>query len=232
MDPISAMATASAAFGAIKKGFAVGRDIEQMAGDLSRWMGAMSDLEQAEKEAKNPPIFKKLFAGQSVEQEAIAAFANKEKAKQQRYELQQWISLTMGKSKWDSLVAMEGQIRKQRKETLYKQRERRQKFVEIVAWILLVTAGAAAFYAFVVFMKGTVAKAADPEYVTCRLKGCTTVDKQRVCVYHGVNNTVDTLFFRMDEWFPREFQGKYDPNETKPPSVQETFEAIRKSQKN
>ena len=231
MDPISAMATASAAFSAIKKGFAVGRDIEQMAGDLSRWMGAMSDLEQAEKEAKNPPIFKKLFAGQTVEQEAITAFANKEKAKQQRYELQQWISLTMGKSKWDSLVAMEGQIRKQRKETLYKQRERRQKFVEIVAWILVVTAGAAALYAFVVFMKGQVANAAEPEYVACRLKGCTTVDKQRVCVYHGVNNTVDTLFFRMDEWFPREFQCRYSPNETKPPSIQETFEAIRKSQK-
>ena len=231
MDPISAMATASAAFSAIKKGFAVGRDIEQMAGDLSRWMGALSDLDQAQKEAKNPPIFKKLFGGQSVEQEAVMAFANKKKAEAQRYELQQWISLTMGKSKWDELVAMEGQIRKQRKETLYRQRERRQKFVEIVAWILLVTAGAAALYAFVVFMKGTVAKAADPEYVTCRLKGCTTVDKQRVCVYHGVNNTVDTLFFRMDEWFPREFQCKYSPNDAKPPSIQETFKAIRKSQK-
>ena len=31
MDPISAMATASAAFGAIKKGMQVGRDIESMA---------------------------------------------------------------------------------------------------------------------------------------------------------------------------------------------------------
>ena len=84
MDPISAMATASAAFSAIKKGFAVGRDIEQMAGDLSRWMGAMSDLDQAEREAKNPPIFKKLFAGQSEEQQALMAFANKEKANQQK----------------------------------------------------------------------------------------------------------------------------------------------------
>ena len=231
MDPISAMATASAAFGAIKKGMQVGRDIEQMAGDLSRWMSAMSDLEQAEKEAKNPPIFKKLFAGQSVEQQAITAFANKEKAKQQRYELQQWISLTMGKSKWDELVAMEVQIRKQRKETLYKQRERRQKFVEFVAWTIVATIGAALLYGFVMFLKGQVAHAADPEYVTCRLKGCTTVDKQRVCVYHGVNNTVDTIFFRMDEWFPREFQCRYSPNETKPPSIQETFEAIRKSQK-
>ena len=230
MDPISAMATASAAFGAIKKGFAVGRDIEQMAGDLSRWMGALSDLDQAQKEAKNPPIFKKLFGGQSVEQEAVMAFANKKKAEAQRYELQQWISLTMGKSKWDELVALEGQIRKQRKETLYRQRERRQKFVEIVAWTVVVCLASALLYAFVMFLKGTVANAADPEYVTCRLKGCTKVDDQRVCVYHGVNNTVDTLFFRMDEWFPREFQCKYDPNDTKPPSIQETFEAIRKSQ--
>ena len=90
MDPISAMATASAAFSTIKKGFAVGRDIEQMAGDLSRWMGALSDLEQAEREAKNPPIFKKLFSGKTVEQEAMEAFANKRKAQAQRDELKQW----------------------------------------------------------------------------------------------------------------------------------------------
>ena len=231
MDPISAMATASAAFGAIKKGFAVGRDIEQMAGDLSRWMGAMSDLEQAEKEAKNPPIFKKLFAGQSVEQEAIAAFANKTKVEQQRYELQQWISMTLGRSKWDELVRTEGQIRKQRKETLYKQRERRQKFVEIVAWTLLVAAGAAALYAFVVFMKGHVAKAADPEYVACRLKGCEKIDGQQVCIYHGANNTVDQVWIDYGQYVPREIQCKYDPKQEKPASIRETFKKIRESQK-
>ena len=36
----------------IKKGFAIGRDIESMVGDLSRWMSALSDIDQAEKEAK------------------------------------------------------------------------------------------------------------------------------------------------------------------------------------
>ena len=136
MDPISAMATASAAFNTIKKGFAVGRDIEQMASDLGRWMGALSDLEQAEKEAKNPPIFKKLFAGTSVEQEAMEAFAAKSKAEKQREELKTWIQYTMGQSKWDELIRMEADIRKQRQETLYRQRERRQKFIEIVAIIL------------------------------------------------------------------------------------------------
>jgi myo-inositol catabolism protein IolC len=136
MDPISAMATASAAFNTIKKGFAVGRDIEQMASDLGRWMGALSDLEQAEKEAKNPPIFKKLFAGTSVEQEAMEAFAAKSKAEKQREELKTWIQYTMGQSKWDELIRMEADIRKQRQQTLYRQRERRQKFMEIVAIIL------------------------------------------------------------------------------------------------
>jgi hypothetical protein len=44
---MSALATASATFNVIKRGFEVGRDIEQMAGDLSRWMGAMSDLNRS-----------------------------------------------------------------------------------------------------------------------------------------------------------------------------------------
>jgi myo-inositol catabolism protein IolC len=151
MDPISAMATASAAFSTIKKGFAVGRDIEQMASDIGRWMGALSDIEQAEREAKNPPIFKKLFAGQSVEQEAIQAFARKQKAHEQREELRQWISFTLGKSKWDELIRMEADIRRQRKETLYKQRERRQKFIEITVLVVAMIIGLGFLAAVVYF---------------------------------------------------------------------------------
>jgi len=153
MDPVSAMATASAAFGALKKGFSIGRDIESMVGDLSRWMGALSDIDQAEKEAKNPPIFKKLFNGKSVEQEAIEAFAAKRKAQAQRDELKQWISLTMGMSAWDELIRMEGNIRKQRQETLYRQRERRQKFVEICVIIGSILIGTAILIGFIWLVK-------------------------------------------------------------------------------
>ena len=230
MDPISAMATASAAFSALKNCFAIGRDIESMASDLSRWMGALSDLDQAEKEAKNPPIFKKLFSGQSVEQEAITAFANKQKAEQQRYELKQWISLTLGKSKLDELVKMEGQIRKRRQETLYAQRERRRKFVEIVAWIVMIGAGAAVLASFVLLLKSHSANAETyPEYVMCRLKGCDIIDDKRVCIYAGPNNTIDSVWMDTSEYSPREIQCKYKPNEKKPPTLRETLEAIRKS---
>jgi hypothetical protein len=231
MDPISAMATASAAFGALKKGFAIGRDIESMASDLSRWMGALSDLDQMEKEAKNPPIFKKLFGGQSVEQEAITTFANKQKAQQQRYELQQWISLTMGKSKWEELVRMEGQIRKRRQETLYKQRERRRKFVEIVAWIVMIGLGAAALTFFVMFLKGKTANAAD-QMTICRKVKCEKLDnRQMVCVFRGQNNTIESQIFEYLEFIPNEYQCKYDPNAKKEMTVQETLKAVRESQK-
>jgi len=230
MDPISAMATASAAFGALKKGFAIGRDIESMASDLSRWMGALSDLDQMEKEAKNPPIFKKLFSGQSIEQEAITTFANKQKAQQQRYELQQWISLTMGKSKWDELVKMEGQIRKRRKETLYKQRERRRKFVEIVAWIIVIGAGFAALTAFVMLLKSHTALA--DQMTTCRKVKCEKLeDRQTLCIFRGQNNTIESQFFEYMEFIPNEYQCKYDPTARKDMTIQETLKAIRDSQK-
>jgi len=153
MDPVSAMATASAAFGALKRGFAIGRDLESMASDLSRWMGALSDIEQAEKEAKNPPIFKKIISSKSVEQEAIEAFAAKKKAQAQRDELKQWLQFTIGSKAWDELISMEGQIRKQRQETIYRQRERRQKFIEIVVIILAIVTGAALLFGFIWLMK-------------------------------------------------------------------------------
>ena len=80
MDPITAIAGATAAFNAIKSGFSVGRDIESMAGDLGRWMSCVSDLKKAEELSKKPPIFKKLFASGSVEEEALQILKTRKKA--------------------------------------------------------------------------------------------------------------------------------------------------------
>ena len=54
-----------------------------MAGTIGKWMSAVSDVEQAEKEAQNPPLFKKLLYASSVEQQALEAFAAKKKLEQQ-----------------------------------------------------------------------------------------------------------------------------------------------------
>ncbi len=154
MDPVTAAATAASAFKAVQKGFQTLKSIESMASDLSRWMGALSDLEQAEKEAKNPPLFKKLFAGSTVESAAFEALAAKTKAEEDRAQLKQYIQYSYGQSKWDELVRMEGKIRKERQETVYKQRELRRKFVEIVAIIATIITGIGVIVLLVLWLKG------------------------------------------------------------------------------
>ena len=59
IEVAAALSAATTAFNANKKGFEVGRDIESMSGDLSRWMGAASDIDKAGEYAKKPPLFKK-----------------------------------------------------------------------------------------------------------------------------------------------------------------------------
>ena len=137
MDPVTALATASTAFSLIKKGFQMGKDVESMYGDIGRWMGAVSDVNQSVKMANNPPVFKKLFAGSSVEQEAMDAFAAKKKAEAMEEELRNWINLTHGPNAWQDLLKMQVKIRKQRQETLYKQAELRRNLLQVVGIILL-----------------------------------------------------------------------------------------------
>ena len=137
MDPVTALATASTAFSLIKKGFSMGKDVESMYGDIGRWMGAVSDVNQSAKMANNPPVFKKLFAGSSVEQEAMDAFAAKKKAEAMEEELRNWINLTHGPNAWQDLLKMQVKIRKQRQETLYKQAELRRNLLQVVGIVLL-----------------------------------------------------------------------------------------------
>jgi len=138
VDPISAVALATGAFNTIKAGFAAGREIESMAGDLSRWMGAVSDIKKAEEYNKKPPIFKKIFNAGSVEEEAMQIFMAKKKAEDMRNELKQLISFTRGPSAWDELLKTEGDIRKKRQKAIYDQQERRRKILEIVMIVLLI----------------------------------------------------------------------------------------------
>ena len=141
MDPVTislAEGVASKAFDAIKKGFAVGRDIEQMSGDIGRWMGAVSDVDNAEKQAKNPPLFGKLFKAGSIEEAALAAYAAKKKLEEQRYELKMFLNFTYGPQAYDDLLKMEGQIRKQRQETVYKQQQFRRQIGEAIGWLICV----------------------------------------------------------------------------------------------
>ena len=144
IEVAAALSAATTAFNAIKKGFEVGRDIESMSGDLSRWMGAASDIDKAGEYAKKPPLFKKLFAAGSVEEEAMQTFMAKKKAEDMRDQLKQIIILSRGMSAWDELVRTEADIRKKRQQAIYAQQELRRKVIEIIAVVVVLGIAATA----------------------------------------------------------------------------------------
>jgi len=119
---------------------AAGRDVESCINDVSRWMKAASDIDQAEKQAKNPSIFKKLQSAESVQAEALQIYAAKKKLEQQRNELKQYLQMTFGPQAWADLIQLEGKIRRERQEMIYKQQEQRQKVLEIIAVSVLILA--------------------------------------------------------------------------------------------
>ena len=140
MDPVTIIGGATVAFNALKKGFQVGKDLQDMSGQLTQWAGAMSDLSFMEQKNKNPPWWKALN-GQSVEAEALEIVTAKKKAEAMRQELKDWISFSMGPSAWDELVATEGRIRKQKKEQEYRKAEMIEAIITWTVTGLLLVSG-------------------------------------------------------------------------------------------
>ena len=248
IDPVTisvAVGVAGKAFSAIKEGFAIGKDIEQMSGDIGRWMGAVSDVDNAEKQAKNPPLFGKLFKAGSVEEAAMAAYAAKKKLEEQRYELKIFLNLTHGPGAYDELLAMEGKIRKQRQETIYKQQQLRRQLGEGLGWLflILIMGGlllllASAFsnksyadnYKYIpkpytkqqLLNQGIVIK---KKYTTCRLKKRLTskyTDK-KACIYQGGNKTFTIM---IESWCPKKYKCVYNPN-SKEPNIDDVMDSLR-----
>ena len=155
IEVAAALSAATTAFNAIKKGFEVGRDIESMSGDLSRWMGSVSDISKADEYAKKPPLFKKLFASGSVEEEAMASFMAKKKAEDMRAQLKSIIIMSRGMGAWDELLKTEGDIRKKRQRMIYEQKERQRQVIEWTAIVIgIVLAGG-----FLIWLIGLAMKA-------------------------------------------------------------------------
>ena len=135
LDPVAALAGAIAAFNAIRKGVQIGRDIEGIAKDLSRWGQACADFDFAEKQIRKPAWYKALGGG--FEAQAIEIFAQRKQLAAQRKEMKDWICAILGSSSWEELLAIEADIRKQQREHEWRRIELRQKIIEWVAGIFL-----------------------------------------------------------------------------------------------
>ena len=242
MDPVTislAVGVASKAFSAIKQGFAVGRDLEQMSGDISRWMGAVSDVDNAEKQAKNPGVFSKVFGAGSIETMALQAYTAKKKLEEQRYELKMFLNMTQGPGAYDELLQMEGQIRKQRQETIYKQQQIRKQIGEGIGWLflVLVIGGFLLLLASVFTSKAHAkeytykqkvhqGKIKEPQCTRCLRKKMLHYKGGLACIYQGAGRTFEIEFTDKRIGCPRQYQCIYNPN-SKEPNIDDVMKSLQ-----
>jgi len=136
-DPVSigmAISVGSKAFGLLKQGIAAGREIQDMASQLSEWGKAVSDIAYAAEKADEPPgIFKTLFGG-DTQKSAIDIFAAQKQCEQQRRELRQLISFSYGNDAWLEFQAIERRVREQQREQVYRRRELIESIMEFLLW--------------------------------------------------------------------------------------------------
>jgi len=140
IDPVTAIAGATAAFNMLKKGIAVGKDLQDMGGQLSKWAGAIADLDFADKQNQKPAWYKTLGGG--VQAQAMEIFAAKQKAAAMRQELKDYISVMYGPSKWQEILEIEADLRKQKREHEHRRMEIKQAIIEwtmgIVVFVVLI----------------------------------------------------------------------------------------------
>lgn len=127
IDPISAFATATAAYNALKRGIELGQEIEGMASQLGQWFGACAAVKKAEEEASNPSMFKKLLYKGSVEQEALEALMRRKKIEEQENELRTMILYRYGQGAYREMIEERRKIEIRRKRQEHLQAENRKQ---------------------------------------------------------------------------------------------------------
>jgi hypothetical protein len=139
IDPAT-IALAASAFAAVKKGIALGKDVEGMYKDVSRWMGAVHDIETKHNKQKQS-LFNK-----SVEEEALQSWTAMKQIKKQREELRLYM-LSVNPNAWNEFVRIEGQVRKDRLRAEHQRKARIKKNIEIaVITILMIFIGAGLWF--------------------------------------------------------------------------------------
>ena len=158
MDPVTIITGATVAFNTVKKMIEAGREIEDVAGQLGQWFSAVSDFYHLEEQSKNPPLFKKITHGKSIEQEALDLMIQKKKIKEQEDQLRELILWSYGQEAYRDMMSYRKAIREERENAVYKQQKARKKIIDSIIILIAVGGSLWALIAAVGFMISLGAK--------------------------------------------------------------------------
>jgi len=146
IDPFTAVAAATTAFNTVKKFVHAGQEFENCMGQMGKWYTSVSDFRKGQQMQKNPPIFRKLLAAGSVEEEALNLLIHEKKIMEMEKELQQMLNIRFGFGTWDELKEMQRKIRAKREKEVYAAAEARQALINGVAIVGLLIVGSSMLF--------------------------------------------------------------------------------------
>tara|TARA_R110002153_G_scaffold120461_1_gene265762 strand:- start:113 stop:580 length:468 start_codon:yes stop_codon:yes gene_type:complete len=138
VDPLTALSVAASAVSNAKSLLAAGRDATSA---ISKFAGAMSDLNWAVEKSKNPSVWRTLTG--SPEAEAIELFAAQKKAQQLKKDLEVLIMFSHGVNGLEEYREVLRKVRKQRQETSYRRAELKEAIIAWTVGILVVSSALA-----------------------------------------------------------------------------------------
>ena len=136
LDPVTLLATATAVFNGLKKAVEIGREAEDVSGQLGKWASAVSDLQEWMNGQENtkPPLFGRIVFAKSATAEAFDSYAAQVKIREMEKTLYDWFHYGalqhLGREGYVEFVQMRRRIKEQREKMVYDQIRRRKKFIK------------------------------------------------------------------------------------------------------
>ena len=130
MDPLT---IATAAFGAIKQGVSIGKELHSLSGQIVKFVKQMSIVEEEHKKEKS-----KWFT--SSNEEALDTYFKLKQVHDMENQLREMFMLCGAPNAWSEFIAIRTDIKKKRQAAIAKKKKEREDFMMICAYGALVIA--------------------------------------------------------------------------------------------
>lgn len=144
MDPISLLAAANAAFNGIKKAVEIGREVQDVYSELSKWASAAGNLQAFinQERVKKPGIFEKIGFNKSDTAEAFDVYAAQVQIREMEgdiYHMFLYGALNhLGLEGYREFIQLRKKVREDREALIKEQMRRREIFFYYLFWGSLV----------------------------------------------------------------------------------------------
>lgn len=140
MDPITLMTAATAAFNGIKKAVEVGREVQDVYSELSKWASAAGNLQAFinQEKTKKPGLFERIGFNKSETAEAFDAYAAQVQIREMEGEIYHMFLYGalnhLGLEGYREFIQLRKKVREEREALIKEQMRRRELFFYYAFW--------------------------------------------------------------------------------------------------